>query len=538
MKSTGILTKILCAVVAAACLLLFVYALRLFPKSSAADTAVDKVRTRAVKLDVDMDKTVAVVSSGDMLELGSRDENNIYGFPTGELPYFLYVEKGSHTLSVFAKDHLGYYTVLCATYPVATGSVHALTPNGVFTLFDKEEWHLWPSNAYSPFVCKYYSRGDMFGGLYLHGPIYAAKRFNVLSRVSAAEIGTDATSGCLRLPVEAVYFLYECCDEGTYIKIVDGSPYGMTVDRPLSIDEQTLQPELPDFALGSKRIESIAFTEDSYTVAVGESFTPQIEVTPKEYSSVRLYYTCNNPEVVRVEDGRITALSVGNALVTARTVDGALVARADVYVTVGDIDTQAPPPEIEQITIDKTDNSIIEDALSPAEPTEYVPLDVGRIRVYCDDYEVEINKPAAPLIDKLGYKYMLTSSKSCAYTGYDKTFVYSYGVKSGAIQLFTIPLLKGKDTVCQFYGEGSCGAAIKTADGITIGDSLDDVIAAYGSSFTADNMVSLNGQSGYTAIKYWAGEAQIPGVPYIYFVVDNATKQVFGIGVFSARNFG
>ena len=69
------------------------------------------------------------------------DELNIYGFPTGESQYFIYVEKGAHTLSVFEKDGYGLYTKRIYTWSTATGKTNLLTPVGVFSVGEKQEWH-------------------------------------------------------------------------------------------------------------------------------------------------------------------------------------------------------------------------------------------------------------------------------------------------------------------------------------------------------------------------------------------------------------
>ena len=71
----------------------------------------------------------------------AMSEFNTYGFPVGDSPYFIYVEKGAHTLSVFEKDEYGLYTKRVYTWSTGTGKTNLLTPVGVFEIGEKEQWH-------------------------------------------------------------------------------------------------------------------------------------------------------------------------------------------------------------------------------------------------------------------------------------------------------------------------------------------------------------------------------------------------------------
>ncbi|MDR1061348.1 MAG: Ig-like domain-containing protein [Clostridiales bacterium] len=155
-------------------------------------------------------------------------------FESAESPYYIYVEKGSHSLTVFIKDGQGRYTLPLKTFPTGTGRTSRMTPAGVFRKGRTEQWHSW-GTSYSPFASQYYP------GLYVHGPLYAQKNFATLYRNMAVEIGTSTTSGCLRTVAEAAYFVAELCPEGTVIHIVEGSPIGYYADPP-NIAEQAANP--------------------------------------------------------------------------------------------------------------------------------------------------------------------------------------------------------------------------------------------------------------------------------------------------------
>ncbi|MBE6753132.1 MAG: hypothetical protein E7559_02060 [Ruminococcaceae bacterium] len=538
-RSAKICSWIICFLILAATAYGAVLAARLFPVVEQTPDEDTQVLEHS-SVNVQLQKTVSEVSYSDAVDLLNPTKDNIYGFPVGESMYFLYAEKGSHTLSVFAKDHLGYYTARCATYSTAIGSVSQLTPTGLFEISTKEDWHRWPSGAFSPYSTKYFDTDNHYGGLFIHAPLFMNTKFGTINRTSAAGVGYNVTGGCLRTTVEAAYFVYEKCPAGTQLMIVEGSPLGMTVDRPQTIDEQNVLPTLPGYALGSSDLDSISFKKNEYSIEVDETIAPKIIVEPEEYSHVQLYWSCNNNDIVSVNDGSITALSPGTAVVSIHTLDGKLTNSATVNVRIREIDTDDAPPVISVIgneDSDETEDSLTCETSIYAPSGEEIPLDAERILMYIDSTEVLINTRVNYVLRDLGRTYDATKAKSCAYDGFDKNITYSYE-GGGRIQIYTIPMVKGSDIICQVYAEGDCGMDIHTAAGVGLGDTLDDVVAAYGDAYTVQKTLSVNNEAGYSMVTYWAGETGKPGVPYLYFTINDCTAEVVGIGVFSARNLG
>lgn len=146
--------------------------------------------------------------------------------PDDGLPYYLYVEKGSFTLTIYTKDENGDYTVVYATYRIAHGGNK--TPAGKFTLTDnRERWHDFPDGGTVQYATKYE------GHLYIHSPLYATSDPTQLwPKYYDGEkgIGKESTGGCLRMVTEAAKFIYENCPPGTTLEIVNGSPKGTTSD--------------------------------------------------------------------------------------------------------------------------------------------------------------------------------------------------------------------------------------------------------------------------------------------------------------------
>ena len=145
--------------------------------------------------------------------------------PNPDFPYYLYVEKGSFTLTIYEKDENFEYTKIYKQYRIAHGGNK--TPNGKFELTDRRErCHHFPKGGDVQFAVAYK------GNLYTHSPLYAADQNprNMWPKYYDGEkgIGTASTGGCLRMVTEAARFIYENCPPGTILEIVNGNPRGTT----------------------------------------------------------------------------------------------------------------------------------------------------------------------------------------------------------------------------------------------------------------------------------------------------------------------
>ena len=144
--------------------------------------------------------------------------------PDPDHPYYLYVEKGSHTLTIYGKDENFDYTVVVSVYKVAHGGNR--TPTGIFTLSgERERWHDFPLGGSAQYATPYW------GNLFLHSPMYTERDPSTMWKGyynGTKGIGSDSTGGCLRMVTEAAKFIYKYCPEGTKLEIVNGSPRGTT----------------------------------------------------------------------------------------------------------------------------------------------------------------------------------------------------------------------------------------------------------------------------------------------------------------------
>ena len=158
--------------------------------------------------------------------LGYVKASDVTGVEPMPSPYYIYIEKGSHTINIYEMDENGEYTKLVKQFLTATGITAGKTPTGVFSIVEKYEWKRFDSAgtereySYSPYVSRFTD------GIYMHGPVYEFMDFDSMFGNTYKEIGTDATAGCMRTYTGAAYWIYMNCPLGTTVEVVNGSPKG------------------------------------------------------------------------------------------------------------------------------------------------------------------------------------------------------------------------------------------------------------------------------------------------------------------------
>lgn len=264
-------------------------------------------------------------------------------FPVNSSPYFIYVEKGSHTITIYTKDSNGKYTIPSATYSTATGRTSTLTPVGNFSILAHEAWHSWGS-TYSPYCSKYN------GSLYFHGPIYTKKGdFSSLNEGSVADIGRNATSGCMRTGVAAAYAIYNC-PVGTNVKIVNGSPLKRSASRP-SVASQKVDP-----AKKAVAVKGISLDTAKKTLDIDEDFTVNVVFNPSNATNTTCTWTVSDKKIAEIEVSgtttscKITAKKAGTVTVTAVSADGSYKATLTVTVKAEPTTTTTTQPTVATTT--------------------------------------------------------------------------------------------------------------------------------------------------------------------------------------------
>jgi len=122
---------------------------------------------------------------------------------------------------------------------------------------------------------------------------------------------------------------------------------------------------------------------------------------------------------------------------------------------------------------------------------------------------------AAPLLEVLGSDYVEEKAPSCAFVGEDKVFTYD------TITIFTYPV----DGVDMIDEVDVYQADYTTTKGISLGASLDDVIAAYGDKGFAQ---------GESYVYVLSGDIDDLKSPKLYF--DFTDDKVSGIVYYAASS--
>lgn len=162
-------------------------------------------------------------------------------FPTGpsadyDHEYYIYVEKGNFTLTVWQRDENGKYSDMVICTRVAHGGNR--TPNGQHPIKWREEWKEFTAGGFAPWACRY-------AGVYLHAPTCKKKDRATMSRFfydGDKAIGTVSTAGCIRMVTSAAKFIYDNCDDGTIIEIVNDAPLGFMSEAPPELVYPSIDP--------------------------------------------------------------------------------------------------------------------------------------------------------------------------------------------------------------------------------------------------------------------------------------------------------
>ncbi len=126
-------------------------------------------------------------------------------------------------------------------------------------------------------------------------------------------------------------------------KAIDGSEVTATINLSFSyVVEQDVA------------VTGVALNSTSLSLKVGDTHTLIANVLPADATNVDVIWESTNSDVVRVQDGLLTAVSIGHAMITVTTVDGGFTATCEVTVT--ESGTEVVP--VRGITLSETNLSL------------------------------------------------------------------------------------------------------------------------------------------------------------------------------------
>lgn len=141
--------------------------------------------------------------------------------------YAIKVNRQENIVTIYKLDAAGYYTVpvkvmRCSVSPVGE------TPVGTFNIAMKWDWLALFDNCYGQYV------SQIEGDTLFHSVPYVDTDKSTLETWEFNKLGTGASLGCVRLCVADTKWIYENCEQGTYVNIFDSDYYG-PLGRPVPV---------------------------------------------------------------------------------------------------------------------------------------------------------------------------------------------------------------------------------------------------------------------------------------------------------------
>ena len=139
---------------------------------------------------------------------------------TGDLehPYMLEVDRGMQVLRVYTLDENGTYTLLAREMICSTDSFDRKPPNGTYLMNgEKQRWlTTFTPGSYAQYATR------ITGHILFHSVPYKALRPDSLDTDAYADLGVNASIGCVRLLCADAKWIYDNVPAGTVVKFVTG----------------------------------------------------------------------------------------------------------------------------------------------------------------------------------------------------------------------------------------------------------------------------------------------------------------------------
>lgn len=152
----------------------------------------------------------------------------------GDHPYLIAVNREMNTVTVFARDEDGRYTV---PYKAFVCSVGDDTPTGYFYTLERYRWQDLYDNAWGQYATR------IVDHILFHSVPYYSKDPSDLEYDQYNLLGTHASLGCVRLTVEDAKWIYDNTEEGFPCVIYDDTLFEGPLGKPesIQIDEEDIE---------------------------------------------------------------------------------------------------------------------------------------------------------------------------------------------------------------------------------------------------------------------------------------------------------
>lgn len=127
--------------------------------------------------------------------------------------YEIEVDKSKQVVTIYTLDEDGYYTRIVKQFICSTGHCDKVE-DGWYRIGEKHRWKEMGNGSYAQYASR-------ISGPYLfHSCCYYSDKINKLKVRYYENLGTNASSGCIRLLCGDAYWIYNNCPHGTPIHVI------------------------------------------------------------------------------------------------------------------------------------------------------------------------------------------------------------------------------------------------------------------------------------------------------------------------------
>ena len=127
--------------------------------------------------------------------------------------YEIEVDKSKQVVTVYTVDQDGYYKLIVKQFICSTGHCDKVE-DGWYRIGEKSRWKKMGNGSYAQYASR-------ISGPYLfHSACYYSMSVGQLKVRYYENLGTNASSGCIRLTAASAYWLYNNCPKGTPIHVI------------------------------------------------------------------------------------------------------------------------------------------------------------------------------------------------------------------------------------------------------------------------------------------------------------------------------
>ena len=139
-----------------------------------------------------------------------------------DLPYLIDIDKTNQVLTVYTIGETGYYDLIVKQFICSTGHCDKVE-DGMYKLGEKYRWKEMGNGSYAQYACR------ISGPYLIHSCCYYSTNSGKLKTRYYDNLGTNASSGCVRLAAGNAYWIYKNCPKDTPIHV----HYSDSVDEEL-----------------------------------------------------------------------------------------------------------------------------------------------------------------------------------------------------------------------------------------------------------------------------------------------------------------